>query len=65
MKTYTFKVVVEPDEDRSREAALRGSWPCGLVVYEAMVESVDYFFFAPGLNESATAFRSEIGHMRG
>ena len=35
--------------------------PLARVVLEAMVESGDYFFFSLDSNESATAFRSEIG----
>jgi len=31
-------------------------------VLTMMVESADYFFFALGANDSATAFRSDIGH---
>jgi hypothetical protein len=34
--------------------------PLARSVLTAMVESGDYFFFALGPNESATAFRSEI-----
>lgn len=35
--------------------------PLARAVLTAMVESGDYFFFALDSNESATAFRSEIG----
>lgn len=45
----TYNAIVNPNNLLAR------------AVLTAMVESGDYFFFAPGSNGSATAFRSEIG----